>query len=353
MIGTGTRASRIAQSPARPSQRITSSPSRRQISGVTFPASHFGAKKVEPEQPHQIGRSRPYTPADTPGRLRQWHAPRINRWERICVTSGTLVIECFGATGVTSTTVTEGEKIWFGPGTRWRVASMDANNSFELEIHADSKGQAEAPQQLRSELLEETERVVITDVRAFETLVQALPAGERRIVEGHFDFDGLTKMPFGTRTLFWHPLERRAGCFIALIGRSRQCFDLAGYLGRDHAVIEAALGGALAGDAEKYRWLCAILERHLHIEEELVFPAYLESGGRQAWVRGLKNEHKYLRQYLCELDKPAGRRKFLRLLDGHDEREEQVVYPDVLVQLGERADELLVPAITYSLPEKP
>jgi hypothetical protein len=303
---------------------------------------------VEPEQPRQIGRSRPYTSADIPGRLRQWHAPRINRWERLCVTSGALVIERFGATGVTSTTLTEGDKIWLGPGIRWRVANMDANNCFELEIHADSKGQAEAPQQLRSELLEEAERVVMTDVSAFEALVQALPAGERRIVEGHFDFDELARMPFDTRTLFWHPLERCAGHFIALIGRSTQRFDLAGYLGRDHAVIEAALGGALSGDVEKYQWLRAALERHLHIEEELIFPAYIETGGSQAWVRGLKNEHKYLRQYLCELDQPASRRKFLRLLDGHDEREEQVVYPDVLVHLGERADELLIPAITYS-----
>lgn len=253
---------------------------------------------------------------------------------------------------MTSTTVIEGEKIWLGPGIRWRVANMDADNCFELEIHADSKGQAEAPQQLRSELLEEAERAVMTDVQAFEAFAQALPAGERRVVEGHFDFDELTKMPFGTRMLFWHPLERRAGHFIALIGRSRQRFDLAGYLGRDHAVIEAALGGALSGDVEKYQWLRAVLERHLHIEEELIFPAYIETGGRQAWVRGLKNEHKYLRQYLCELDQPASRRKFLRLLDGHDEREEQVVYPDVLAHLGERAEELLIPVIAYSLSEK-
>ena len=141
-----------------------------------------------------------------------------------------------------------------------------------------------------------------------------------------------------------------AGGFTAFVARAAQAFDLAQYLGRDHAVIEAALAGMLRGDTEYTRWLHAALDRHLHIEEDLLFPAYMEAGGRAAWVRGLKNEHTYLRQYRTSLAEPDSRRKFLRLLDGHDEKEERIVYPDMLAHLGSRADDLTTSAILFSLP---
>lgn len=301
--------------------------------------------RIEPERPRRLGRSRAYTAGDLPERLRHWHAPRINRWERLHVTAGTLGIACLEAAGVMSAVLVAGDKRWFAPGMRWRVTDMNADSRFELEVHADWKGQAEAPQQLRTELLTEARRMTASDVRAFDALVHSLPAGERRIVEGRFDMGELTGALFDTRTLSWHPLDCSAGYFTALIARSRQPFDLAAYLGRDHAVIEAALGGALSGDAESDRWLRATLERHLHIEEDLLFPAYIEVGGLEAWVDGLKREHGYLRQYLNELDQPGSRRKFLRLLDGHDEKEERVVYPDILARLGARAEAVLMAAM--------
>lgn len=298
-----------------------------------------------PKQSRLLGRSRAYTPANLPERLRQWHAPRINRWERLWVTGGELAIECLGATGPTPVALATHDNHWFAPGTRWRVLRMAADSSFELEVHADIEGQAEAPQHLRSDLLEEAITVSATDADALAALLDTLPVGERRIVQAGFDPAAWRGLPVPAHTLFWHPLAATPGGFTVLVARSGQPFDLPAYLGRDHAVIEAALGGALAGDAIRERWLRDALERHLRIEEELLFPAYLAAGGREAWVTGLLKEHGYLRQYLAELQQPLSRRRFLRLLDGHDEKEERVIYPDVLAHVGARADALLDAAL--------
>ncbi|TAL88136.1 MAG: DUF1971 domain-containing protein [Rhodanobacter sp.] len=304
----------------------------------------------EPEQPRLLGRSRAYTLANLPERLRQWHAPRINRWERLWVTGGSLAIEYLDASGTIGAELALGENRWFAPGTRWRVVHMAPDSHFELEIHADAKGQAEAPQPLRSTLLEEALSVAVADVPALAALLHALPLGERRVVHARFDLGAWSGTATGAQTLFWHPLAAAPGCFTVLVARSDRLFDLRAYLGRDHAVIEAALGGALASDANYDAWLRATLERHLQIEEELIFPAYLAAGGNEAWVKGLKDEHAYLRQYLCELDQPISRRRFLRLLDGHDEKEERVIYPDVVAHVGARAAALLDAAIAWPVP---
>jgi len=301
--------------------------------------------RAEPEQPRLLGRSRAYTTTNLPERLRHWHAPRINRWERLWVTAGSLVIEYLRASGTTSAELGVQESRWFAPGTRWRVVHMARDTSFELEVHADVKGQAEAPQLLRTDLLEEATVVSVDAAGTLAALLDALPVGERRLVHAGFDLAGWPGQASSARTLFWHPLTAAPGGFTVLVARSGEPFDLAAYLGRDHAVIEAALGGALAGDSMYDAWLRATLERHLRIEEELVFPAYLAAGGRDAWVTGLLKEHVFLRQYLGELDQPPSRHRFLRLLDGHDEKEERVIYPDVLTHVGARATRVLDAAI--------
>jgi Uncharacterized conserved protein len=309
------------------------------------PTETVTRQDAEPEQPRRLGRSRPYTLANLPERLRQWHAPRINRWERLWVTGGSLAIEYLGASGTASVELVLQDNRWFAPGTRWRVVRMAPDGSFELEVHADVKGQAEAPQHLRSDLLEAAIAVSVADAGALAALLDALPVGERRLVHVGFDLDAWSGLATDVHTLFWHPLAAAPGCFTVLVARCDQPFDLPAYLGRDHAVIEAALGGALTGDVTYGGWLRATLERHLRIEEELLFPAYLTAGGREAWVKGLLKEHTYLRQYLGELDQPLSRRRFLRLLDGHDEKEERVIYPDILAHVGARAKELLAAAI--------
>lgn len=222
--------------------------------------------RAEPEQPRLLGRSRAYTTANLPERLRQWHAPRINRWERLWVTEGPLVIEYLGASGVTRVELGVEENRWFAPGTRWRVMHMVRDTSFELEVHADIKGQAEAPRSLRADLLEEATVVSVAGVDVLAALLDALPVGARRVVHAGFDLGTWSGLPTGVHTLSWHPLTAAPGCFTVLVARSDQPFDLAAYLGRDHAVIEAALGGALAGDSTYAGWLRATLERHLRTD---------------------------------------------------------------------------------------
>ncbi|HEX7349114.1 MAG TPA: hemerythrin domain-containing protein [Rhodanobacteraceae bacterium] len=300
-----------------------------------------------PEHSRPLGRSRPYTATDLSARLRHWHAPRINRWEQVRVTAGTLAIEYLEAGGVRSALLGAGALRWFAPGTRWRVVGMPPDCQFEIGVHADTKGQAEAPQPIRSQLLEAAQRETVADADALRQLVATLPVGAHCIVTARFDVAEPRAELTANRTVFWHPLGASRTATVVMLARAAQPFDLAAYLGRDHAVIEAALGGALIGDAAALGWLHRTLERHLHIEEELIFPAYVAAGGDARLTHGLMNEHKFLRQYLGDLDEPLSRRKFLRLLDGHDEKEEGTVYPDILAHLGAQAAALLPQVITW------
>lgn len=301
------------------------------------------ANPVEPPADlRQLGRSRAYTGTDIPPRLRQWHAPRVNRWERLCVVAGRLDLEWLESTDTRRESLGADGVRWIAPGMRWRVVNLAAGARFELEIHAGNRPAEVTPQPLREALLAEAEPVTVADEAALTRLIDTLGAGERRLVRGGFDCRSVLQaaVEAGGNTLFWHPLAAGKSGFAALVVRAARPIGLADYLGHDHAVIEAALAGALRGEGESSIWLHSTLERHLHIEEELLFPAYIEAGGREAWVRGLKNEHAYLRRYLTQLEEPNGRRKFLRLLDGHDEKEERVVYPDILTHIGTRADAL-------------
>lgn len=257
------------------------------------------------------------------------------------------MIEYLDAGGVRIATLEVGALRWFAPGTRWRVVGMPLDCQFEIGVHADAKGQAEAPQPLRSELLEAARRETVASPEALRQLVTALPVGAHCIVTMPFAVSAVRDELTAERTLFWHPLGNGTAGAAVMLARAAQPYGLAAYLGRDHAVIEAALGGALIGDTEALRWLHLTLERHLHIEEQLLFPAYVAAGGEARWVRGLENEHKYLRQYLGELDEPLSRRKFLRLLDGHDEKEEGTVYPDILAHLGAREMNLLSQVVAW------
>jgi hypothetical protein len=209
------------------------------------------------------------------------------------------------------------------------------------------------PQAMRTAWLDEVESERLDDGVAFTRVLTALAPGQRRLVRGRFDVCVALHAAADQRTLFWHPLAIGDGEFTAFIARAGQPIGLPEYLGRDHAVIEATLAGALRGSAEHAGWLRTSLARHLAIEEELLFPADLRAHGNAGWVRGLRNEHEYLRQGLNALDaltEPAARRRFLLLLDGHDEKEEQIVYPDMLVRLAADADPLTRAAMLHLVP---
>ena len=290
----------------------------------------------------QLGRSRRYVRADVPERLFQWHAPRANRWEHLQVEAGVLVIESLAADGVTREQLRRDDARWIAPGARWRIAHMAEDASFHLEIHADEATEPTAPQARRAELLDAAACVQVDDEAAFLQIVLDLNPGGRCLVRGSFDFGALfgQAMAQSGGTLCWHPLDARDGHLTALVARSAQPIDLLEYLGRDHAVIEATLVGALRGEVERLTWLRNVLARHLVIEEDLLFPAYLEAGGPPGWVNGLRKEHGLLKQQVEQLADPASHRRFMLLLEAHDEKEEQIVYPDILLRLGAGASDL-------------
>lgn len=294
------------------------------------------------ETRRQLGRSRRYMRTDVPQRLFQWHAPRANRWEHLQVEAGVLVIEALAADGVTREHLGRADTRWIAPGARWRIAHMAEDASFHLEIHADEATEPSAPQARRAQLLDAAACVQVDDEAAFLRLVLGLSPGDRCLVRGRFDFGALfgQAMAESGGTLCWHPLEARDGHLTALVARSAQTIDLLEYLGRDHAVIEATLVGALRGEVERLTWLRNVLARHLVIEEDLLFPAYLDAGGPPGWVNGLRKEHGFLKQQLEQLADPASQRRFMLLLEAHDEKEEQIVYPDIFARLGAGAADL-------------
>lgn len=304
-----------------------------------------------PTQTRKLGRSKPFTAATVPPRMREWHAPRVNRWECLCVTAGTLTLEQMHGTEIQRLELTSDTARWFAPGVRWRIARITEDGQFELEVHAADKGQAAQPQPLRSDWLENAERRTVKDAAELAQALDTLAVGQRRLL----DLTGAAHTAAAERapdaTLSWHPLSRRGDGITALATRAREPFDLGLYLGRDHAVIEAALGGMLAGKSEFRCWLLQGLARHMHIEEQLLFPAYRAAGGREAWIKGLIYEHELMRGHMADLDDADNRRKFLRLLDAHDEKEERVIYPDILRHVETRADNLLARAMLWPLPQ--
>ena len=302
-----------------------------------------------------LGRSRRYTQADLPARLRQWHAPRANRWEHVCVDAGPLHIELLDADGVHDDCLHSGDDRWIGPGMRWRVVELPAQACFQLAIHADDAAPVNMPQPARVAWLDHAERVQVADAVALAQALASLRSGEQRLLRGDFDPGPSLRSVIATAppNLFWHPLASAPESFIAFVARAAQPISLLDYLARDHALIEATLAGALRGEDEHVRWLRTALGRHLGIEEDLLFPAYLRAGGNQGWVRGLCSEHAFLRRQLQALSEPEAQRKFLLLLDAHDEKEEQLVYPDIVSRLGDAADAMTRAVMLHPAPALP
>ncbi|MCB1569217.1 MAG: hemerythrin domain-containing protein [Xanthomonadales bacterium] len=290
----------------------------------------------KPARTRLLGRSRLYVRADVPDRLFQWHAPRANRWECLHVRSGQLRVECLGVDGLQVEALTVGDERWVAPGTRWRIVQMPDDASFALDIYADASIEPAAPQPRRAAILDEATQLRIDDEAQFHTMLAKLAAGERRLVWADAAIAEWFAKAWDASggCVCWHPLDEDDGRVLALVARAARPIDLLEYLGRDHAVLEAALTGALRGDALRMRCLRNGLARHLVIEEELLFPAYLDAGGTVGWVNGLCKEHTMLKRQLQALHDADHVRRFVMLLEAHDEKEEQIVYPDIAARLG-------------------
>ncbi len=303
-----------------------------------------------PGATRRLGRSRPFSTDTVPDRLRQWHAPRANRWECLHVLEGRLDIEWLDAAGTTPVALAVGSRTWVAPGRRWRLKSLVSDSRFELEVHADETTAPAAPQPRRAALLETTPVLGISRPDDLAKAVAIIPPGSHCLLRAGFNFTAGMKaaMEAAGACLAWHPLAIGTNDSAAVVVRTVRPDSLAEYLGRDHAIIESALAGALSGKAEQLVWLKWLLARHLDIEENLLFPAYLEAGGREGWINGLLNEHDKLRQQLPTFRANADtRRRFLLLLDAHDEKEEQVVYPDIRRLLAPASRQLLPTLVHY------
>lgn len=285
---------------------------------------------------NRLGRSRVYARPDVPGRLFRWHAPRSGRWERLRVLAGTLELEWREGSAIHGESLDAAVCRWFEPGTFWRVTGMGADTRFELEVYAAVRSGRPLFSPVRIALLERAHRVFVGEPAELDALVAGMQAGASCVVNGTFDVHAAraTIEMRGRGAISWHPLVVEADQFAAFALRDGNTIDLDGYLRRDHALIESALAGALAGDAGYARWFRNLLERHISIEEDLLFPSYLEAGGRAAWVGSLATEHVRLRRHLDAFNQEADRQALLHLLDSHDEKEERIVYPDILRRIG-------------------
>lgn len=277
-----------------------------------------------------------------PVRLWQWHAPRANRWERLCVDGGRLGVQWLDADDAATVVLAAGQARWIAPGLRWRIVQVDPDSRFHLEIHADESSPASAPQPVRAAWLDELPCWQVDDAAALAPVLAALGPGQRGLLRAGATVQPAlaTALAASAGRLSWHPLASDDDGLVAVLACSQQAIDLRQYLGRDHALIEAVLAGALRGDGEHAQWLRNLLARHLVIEEKMLFPAWLAAGGNPGWERGLRNEHARLREDLLRLDDPSVQRRFLLLLDGHDEKEEQIVYPDLLARIEASAADL-------------
>lgn len=308
--------------------------------------------RASPEPPgrkRRLGRPLRGTRDNVPARLRRWHAPRANRWERIDVVAEDVTLEWLGFADVTVQHLRAGDGRWIAPGTRWRIARLDADACFELATWADETTAADAPQAVRVSALD---RLPVTQLPAGSDpagVLHALRPGEARLLRAGFDCSAVlaAAIEAGAGAWSWHPLDAGSDHCTAIIARPAQPPNLADYMGRDHAAIEVALAGALAGDAERQRWLQHALARHLAIEERVLFPAWLEAGGSVDMVRALLREHEDLRRHLPRIGDAASRRRFVLMLDGHDEKEEQLVYPDIVARITGAGRDLACRALVF------
>ena len=286
-----------------------------------------------------LGRGRQHRADDRAERFANWHAARANRWERLTVEHGALVLQWLEDAGTSTREIFRGQSLWLAPGRRWRIARWSDDAIFSLQVHADDSVIADAPQAGRAALLDEAPRLQPEDTAVLAKSLATLAPGERCLLRTRFDPAPTVRAALAASggTLTWHPLAADEGDHVALLVRTAEAVDLLDYLGRDHALIEAALVGALRGDAVRERWLHGLLARHLAIEEEDIFPAFLAAGGSLEIIAALRREHDLLRGHLENIADPASHRGLLLVLEAHDDKEEQLVYPDFLARIGSRA----------------
>ncbi len=297
-----------------------------------------------------LGCSRTYSGVDTPRRLFAWNAPRSGRWVRLCVTNGLVEVEWRDGTAIRIGVLEHGTPAWFDPRTPWRLVCLEPETRFAIEVYSAGGETVDSLPPGRSILLDGAEQRQSGNPGEFEEIITAMRPSGYCIIHGRFDWhdawQGIDRHI--ADEFFWHPMEEGDSVFLAFVARAQQPVGLADYLQSDHRVIESALAGFLNGNEQRARWLQNMLSRHIRIEEELLFPRYLSAGGRAPWVRSLETEHARLRRSLEQLVTGDPGHGFARALDDHDEKEERIIYPEILRCLGPDERELARQAFLFT-----
>ncbi|OYV75731.1 MAG: hypothetical protein B7Z66_11580 [Chromatiales bacterium 21-64-14] len=272
---------------------------------------------------------RVYDAREIRGKFSAWHAPRLNRWERLQVVAGAILCERLRPVGIARRELPSGESCWFGPGIRWRVRGIDADSRIAVAPHAGPAAEADLPSPARSHWLDDPERLAVAGEGDLARTLTRMREGTSRLIHGRGDPAAAVGDAFrraGGR-FTWHPLWSEGDRYIAWTARQPEAITLADYLGRDHALIEAALARHRQGDPHGLQWALFMLERHMRLEETFLFDIYRRQGGSARRIAELEREHGLVREDRAGLTRPQTLRRFWRILEAHDEKEESLIYP--------------------------
>ncbi len=192
-----------------------------------------------------------------------------------------------------------------------------------------------------------------------------LPGGERFVLlNDHYPKPLLYQFMAERPGQFeWSVLQSGPGVFRVEIEKRAQpgARGVSGYLQNDHVRLDALVAelegrlevGQLTLARDLFDELACGLERHMQVEERVLFPAFERATGMMGGpVQVMNHEHAELRELLERIsdgidakDAPAAHDALdeaVELLRQHNMKEEHIVYPRTDEALGERAREELV-----------
>ncbi|TAM88780.1 MAG: hemerythrin domain-containing protein [Candidimonas sp.] len=261
-----------------------------------------------------------------------WHAPRFDRSMQITIPGGTLIIETLDFSRIAAYSLCAGDDLWIGSGVRWRIRPGENNVTPTVKLYRMSYDPLQPPDSRRSRahwfgsiprISVGTRQQMAAALRSMRLDDPTLVGGPADIVQSLLDSDDST-------FLYWHPLLIDNDGVVLVVIKASRPIDIDTYLSRDHALIEALLIRAVHDGGEALVWLRFVLGRHLDIEENYLFPKWVEVGGDEKEVPKLLRDHHFIRDYLDHFDSPDFKAHiFFNLLDGHDEKEERSVYSKI------------------------
>lgn len=133
------------------------------------------------------------------------------------------------------------------------------------------------------------------------------------------------------REFEWSPLETGPESWRVEIARRRPApRGVAEFLQADHRRLDSLFE---QGRFSEFR---VGLDRHIRIEEEILFPVFDERAGMPGPTQVMRHEHTEIRRLLPAL--PASGRELRHVLAQHNVKEESILYPtcDNVVEAAER-----------------